>query len=126
MAATVTVHIPTPLRGHVEDQAKLELAGSTVREVLAALTDRYPSLRGRLLSERGELNRFINVFLNEEDIRFLGSLDTPVSAGDGIMIVPAIAGGASPRPPTIRWRPGARSRGRVVRVVDTSRPASAD
>jgi molybdopterin synthase sulfur carrier subunit len=101
MAATVTVHIPTPLRGHVEDQARLEIAGSTVREVLAALTERYPRLRGRLLSERGELNRFVNVFLNEEDIRFLGSLDTPVAAGDGMTIVPAIAGGASvdtPRP----------------------------
>lgn len=94
MAGTVTVHIPTPLRGQVGDQARLELPGATVREVLSALTERYPKLRGRLLNERDELNRFVNVFVNEEDIRFLSSLDTPVKAGDGIMIVPAIAGGA--------------------------------
>jgi MoaD family protein len=93
MNGTVTVHIPTPLRGQVDDQARLELPGGTVREVLSALTERYPKLRGRLLNEREELNRFVNVFLNEEDIRFLSNLDTPVKAGDGIMIVPAIAGG---------------------------------
>jgi molybdopterin synthase sulfur carrier subunit len=89
----VTVHIPTPLRGHVEDQARVELVGTTVREVLTALTDRYPKLRGRLLDDKSELNRFVNVFLNDEDIRFLSRLDTPVADGDGILIVPAIAGG---------------------------------
>jgi MoaD family protein len=93
MAEQVTVHIPTPLRGHVENQAKLELAGATIREVLADLGQRYPQLRGRLFNERDELNRFVNVFLNNEDIRFLQNLETPVKDGDGIAIVPAIAGG---------------------------------
>jgi molybdopterin synthase sulfur carrier subunit len=93
MAATVTVQIPTPLRGHVDGQAKVELQGATVREVLNALAERYPRLRGRLLDDRNEINRFVNVFLNEEDIRFLENLGTPVKQGDGIMIVPAIAGG---------------------------------
>ena len=94
MADKVTVLIPTPLRGPVDGQAKLELAGATVREILSALADRYPKLRGRLFNERDELNRFVNVFLNNEDVRFLQSLDTPVKDGDGVMLVPAIAGGS--------------------------------
>jgi molybdopterin synthase sulfur carrier subunit len=93
MAANVTVHIPTPMRGQVDGQAKLEFTGGTVREVLSALQERYPKLKGRLLDEKNEVNRFVNVFLNEEDIRFLENLDTPVKDGDGVMIVPAIAGG---------------------------------
>ena len=93
MAATVTVRIPTPLRGHVDGRATVELEGGTIREVLFALQESYPKLKGRLLDERNEINRFVNVFLNEEDIRFLSNLDTPVKAGDGVMIVPAIAGG---------------------------------
>jgi molybdopterin synthase sulfur carrier subunit len=61
--------------------------------VLAALGRRYPPLRGRLFNDRGELNRFVNVFLNNEDVRFLQNLETPVKDGDGVAIVPAIAGG---------------------------------
>ena len=93
MPGKVTVHIPTPLRGQVDQQARLEVAGETVGEVLLALVERYPKLRGRLLDDSDRLNRFVNVFLNEEDIRFLGHLDTKVKEADGIMIVPAIAGG---------------------------------
>jgi molybdopterin synthase sulfur carrier subunit len=78
----------------VDGQARLEVAGATVREVLGALAERHPSLRGRLFTEKGELNRFVNVFLNDEDVRFLQNLDTPVKDGDGVMLVPAIAGGA--------------------------------
>jgi MoaD family protein len=96
MADKVTVLIPTALRGQVDGQAKLELAGATVREILRELADRYPKLRGRLFDERDELNRFVNVFLNNEDVRFLQSLDTPVKDGDGVMLVPAIAGGSDP------------------------------
>jgi molybdopterin synthase sulfur carrier subunit len=94
MALKVTVHVPTVLRAHVEGQARVELAGSTVREILGGLMDRHPGLRGRLLDERNDLNRFINVYLNDEDIRFLENLDTPVKDGDAVMLVPAIAGGA--------------------------------
>jgi sulfur-carrier protein len=93
MAEKVIVHVPTVLRTHVDGQTRLELAGGTVREVLGGLMDRHPSLRGRLLDERNDLNRFINVYLNDEDIRFLENLDTPVKEGDALMIVPAIAGG---------------------------------
>jgi molybdopterin synthase sulfur carrier subunit len=93
MAGKVTVHIPTPLRAQVENQARLELSGGTIREVLGDLGRRYPKLRERLFNERDELNRFVNVFLNDEDIRFLQSLETPVKDGDGVTIVPAIAGG---------------------------------
>ncbi|HSD29537.1 MAG TPA: ubiquitin-like small modifier protein 1 [Vicinamibacteria bacterium] len=96
MAEKVTVLIPTPLRGHVDGQARLELAGATVGEVLGVLVDRYPKLRDRLFNERDELNRFLNVFLNDEDVRFLQSLDTPVKDGDGVTLVPAIAGGSDP------------------------------
>ncbi len=94
MAQRVTVHIPTPLRGHVGGEAKLEVAGATVREVLGAVGERHPQLRARLFNERSELNRFVNVFLNDEDVRFLQSLDTPVKDGDGVTLVPAIAGGS--------------------------------
>ena len=95
MAEKVTVHIPTPLRGHVDGQARLEVAGATVGEVLAAVADRHPRLRARLFDDQGEVKRFVNVFLNDEDVRFLQSLDTPVADGDGVLLVPAIAGGVA-------------------------------
>jgi sulfur-carrier protein len=93
MAEKVIVHVPTPLRGQADGQARLELAGATVREVLVTLADRYPALGGRLFNERNEVNRFVNVFLNDEDVRFLQNLDTPVKDGDAVMLVPAVAGG---------------------------------
>ena len=86
MAERVTVHIPTPLRGHTGGQAKLEVAGATVREVLGAVGERHPQLWARLFDEKNELNRFVNVFLNEEDVRFLQNLDTPVADGDGKLV----------------------------------------
>jgi molybdopterin synthase sulfur carrier subunit len=93
MAEKVNVRIPTPLRGHVDGAASIELAGATVGEVLHELARRHEKLRGRLFDEHGELNRFVNVFLNDEDIRFLQGLDSPVKDGDGVVLVPAIAGG---------------------------------
>lgn len=93
MAATVTVQIPTALRVHAGDNAKLELSGGTVGEVLRELSSRFPELGKRLFKADGQLNRYVNVFVNDEDIRFLQNLDTAISAGDGVAIVPAIAGG---------------------------------
>ncbi len=93
MADNVSVRIPTVLRSHVDGKAKLELPGGTVGEVLAGLLDAHPTLRGRLLDDQGEVNRFINVYVNDEDIRFLENLETPVKEGDSVMIVPSIAGG---------------------------------
>ena len=93
MADKVSVRIPTVLRSHVDGQAKVDLAGGTVGEVLKGLLDTHQSLRGRLMDEQGEVNRFINIYLNDEDIRFLENLETPVKDGDTLMIVPSIAGG---------------------------------
>lgn len=93
MADKVSVRIPTVLRPHVDNQPKVDMAGGTVGEVLTALLDAHPSLKGRLLDEQGEVNRFINIYLNDEDIRFLENLETPVKEGDSVMLVPSIAGG---------------------------------
>lgn len=93
MAERVSVRIPTPLRGHTGGAASVDLPGGTVGEVLQQLAGRHEKLRGRLFDEQGELNRFVNVFLNDEDIRFLQGLATPVKDGDGVKLVPAIAGG---------------------------------
>jgi len=93
MAETVSVHIPTALRGHVGDQSKVELEGGTIREVLDRLVEQHPGLRGRLLDGEGELNRFVNVYVNDEDVRFLENLGTALKDGDTVTLVPSIAGG---------------------------------
>ncbi len=89
----VSVRIPTPLRGHVGGASSVEIPGATVGDVLRELAARHEKLRGRLFDDQGQLNRFVNVFLNDEDIRFLQGLDSPVKDGDGVVMVPAIAGG---------------------------------
>ena len=94
MADTVSVHIPTALRGHVGDQAKVDMDGGTVREVLDHLVAQHPGLRGRLLDDGGELNKFVNVYVNDEDVRLAGWLETEVGEADTVMILPAMAGGA--------------------------------
>lgn len=93
MTQTVTVHIPGELRPQVDNNATVEMTGSSVRQVLKALRDRYPVLGKRLFKNDEELNHFVNIYLNEEDIRFLENLETPTRTGDELSIVPAIAGG---------------------------------
>ena len=93
MSDAVTVHIPTALRPQVGDQESVAIAGSTVADVLGTLTSEYPDFGKRLYKGEGELNRFINVYVNDEDIRFLENLQTPLKGGDEVSIVPAIAGG---------------------------------
>ena len=93
MPDTVTVQIPTALRPQVDNQTTITLAGATVGQVLGAIKSRYPDFGKRLYKSDDELNRFINVFVNDEDIRFLDNLNTPLKAGDEVAIVPAIAGG---------------------------------
>ena len=93
MADTITVQIPTALRPQVGDNASVDVTGGTVQEVLASLTGQYPELGKRLYKSEGEINRFINIYLNDEDIRFLEDLNTPVKGGDELSIIPAIAGG---------------------------------
>ncbi|PYQ11121.1 MAG: molybdopterin synthase sulfur carrier subunit [Acidobacteria bacterium] len=91
---SVKVRIPTPLRPLAGGRDQVQVAGATVRAVLENLEKECPGIRSRLCDERGELRRFVNLFLNDEDVRHLGGLDFPVQEGDVLSIVPAIAGGA--------------------------------
>jgi adenylyltransferase/sulfurtransferase len=93
------VLIPTPLRQYAGKQDSVELSGSTVGQVLAALTTRFPDLRQQLYSNEGKLRSFVNVYLNDEDIRYLEKDATPVKDGDTLSIVPSIAGGSVAAPP---------------------------
>ena len=88
-----TIRIPTPLRSYTKSQAEIPVSGATVGAVLTDLTARYPNLRQHLYAESGELRAFVNVYLNEEDIRHIKGADTPVQDQDRLMIVPSIAGG---------------------------------
>jgi len=88
------VLIPTPLRQYAEKKDSVELAGSTVGEVLGALTSQFPDLRKQIFNDEGKLRSFVNVYVNDEDIRYLKKNDTPTAAGDTVSIVPSIAGGA--------------------------------
>lgn len=90
----VTVKIPTPLRELTADQGTVEADGaSTLLELVEHLEASYPGMRERLCDEDGELRRFVNVFVNGEDVRFMGGLDSALSEGDEVSIVPAVAGG---------------------------------
>jgi MoaD family protein len=88
----VSVKIPTQLRAATEGDSTAEVDGSTVGEVLDSLYERYAELRSRI-AEDGGLRRFVNVYVGGEDIRFLDGLETPVSDGDEVTILPAVAGG---------------------------------
>jgi adenylyltransferase/sulfurtransferase len=89
-----TIHIPTPLRPFTDKLESVEVHGATVGELLADLTQKYDGLRKHLYSEDGKLRNFVNVYLNDEDIRYLQREQTPVKAGDSLSIVPSVAGGA--------------------------------
>ena len=93
------VLIPTPLRQYAGKQDSVELTGSTVGEVLTALTTQHPDLRRQLYNDEGKLRSFVNVYLNDEDIRYLEKDATPVKDGDTVSIVPSIAGGSVNAPP---------------------------
>lgn len=86
--------IPTPLRQFAEKNDNVEVAGTNVGEVLDALTTRFPELRRHLFSDEGKLRNFVNVYLNDEDIRYLSKAATPVADADTLSIVPSIAGGS--------------------------------
>jgi len=89
----VEVRVPTILRPHVGGVASLTAEGATIGELFDGLVARYPNLRGQLITEEGELHRFVNVYRNDDDIRYLGRLETPVSESDVVSIIPAVAGG---------------------------------
>ena len=90
---SVTVRVPTTLRTLTGGESEVAVAGNTVGEVLSALETAHPGFRERILDENGKLRRFVNVFVAEEDIRFLDGLKTELKGGELISIVPAIAGG---------------------------------
>ena len=89
----ITVRIPTPLQKLTGDQPEISASGSTVRDLLDDLERKYPGLKSRLCDGEGKLRRFVNIYVNEEDIRFLKQESTPVKDGDEVSIIPAIAGG---------------------------------
>jgi sulfur-carrier protein len=88
-----TIKIPTPLRSYTQNKDEVTVPGSTVGEVLRNLDKACPGIAARLLDEKGAVRRYVNVFHNDEDIRFLKQLDTPVADSDRLSIIPAIAGG---------------------------------
>ncbi len=88
-----TVRIPTPLRSFTQNQQEVTAPGKTVGEVLRNLNSTFPGIGSRLMDEQGGVRRYVNIFHNDEDIRFLKELDTPVADEDKISIIPAIAGG---------------------------------
>jgi molybdopterin synthase sulfur carrier subunit len=95
----VTVKIPTILRKHVGGQAIVQGYGQTVGDLLDDLEERYPGLKRGIVDDGGGLHRFVNVYVNDEDVRYLGALGAGVGDGDTISILPAVAGGRSPERP---------------------------
>jgi adenylyltransferase/sulfurtransferase len=93
----VKVFIPTPLRAYTDRRETVEVNGSSVGEVLQQLVSSHPSLRDHLFTAEGRLRSFVNVYVNDEDIRYTGNEKTPVKNADTLSIVPSIAGGCSLR-----------------------------
>jgi molybdopterin converting factor small subunit len=91
----VQVNLPTVLRSHAGGAKAVSVEGSTVGQVLTALAGEYPGLSGQVIDADGTLHKFVNVYLNDDDVRYLSALDTPVTDADQISILPAVAGGAT-------------------------------
>ena len=90
----VEIKLPTVLRAQADGQASVAVDGSTVGEVFNALIERYPGLRGNLLDDAGGMHKFVNVYKDDDDIRYLDGLETKLGPGDVLSILPAVAGGA--------------------------------
>ena len=89
----VQIKLPTILRRFAEDQPRVDADGSTLRELLKDLESRYPGITKNVVTTDGGLHRFVNVYVNDEDVRYLGSLETELKDGDTVSILPAVAGG---------------------------------
>ncbi|HLG22880.1 MAG TPA: ubiquitin-like small modifier protein 1 [Candidatus Manganitrophaceae bacterium] len=93
----IKVRIPTPLRKLTGGQGEVTAQGENIAALIGALEKEYPGIKERLCDEQGELRRFVNIYINEEDIRFRQGIQTPVKKGDEVSIIPAIAGGERER-----------------------------
>jgi molybdopterin synthase sulfur carrier subunit len=91
----IEVRIPTILRTYTGGVMAVQGSGDTLIELLDDLDSRHSGLRGRLVTDEGNLHRFVNVYVNDEDVRFLGGLETKLTDGDSVTVLPAVAGGAS-------------------------------
>jgi sulfur-carrier protein len=91
---SVSIRIPTILRTYTGGAAEVTAAPGTLREVIASLDGSYPGIGGRILDESGRLRRFVNVYVGDEDVRFVSGLDTPVPSGTQVSLIPAVAGGS--------------------------------
>ena len=89
----ITVRVPTPLQRLTGGEAEVQAEGTTISEVVDNVEGNHPGIRERICEPDGELRKFVNIFVNEQDIRFLNGLATPVNDGDEVSIIPAIAGG---------------------------------
>ena len=90
---SIVVRIPTPLRRLTNGQDKVDVEADSLGGVIDAMNEQYPGLRDRICDDQGQLRNFVNVYVNGEDVRFLQGLDTPMTAGDEVSVVPAVAGG---------------------------------
>lgn len=88
----ISVNIPTILRSYTDNSRLVESSGDSIQKLIANLDQQFPGLADRLL-ENGQLRRFVNIYVNDEDVRFLGSLNAPLTDGDAVTILPAVAGG---------------------------------
>jgi molybdopterin synthase sulfur carrier subunit len=93
VAVAVDVRLPTVLRQQAGGQSTVTVKASTIGDVLRELVSEFPGMSGQLLNEDGSLHRFVNVYVNDDDVRYLDSLDTPVKEGDEVSLLPAVAGG---------------------------------
>jgi MoaD family protein len=91
---SVDVRVPTILRSYTGGQKAVQGTGETLADLLTDLDGQYPGLKGRLLTDDGSLHRFVNIYINDEDVRFQGGLDAKLNSGDEVTILPAVAGGA--------------------------------
>lgn len=92
----VTVRVPTTLRALTAGEAEVEVEATTVAEVISGLEAVHPGFADRLLDDTGSIRRFVNVFVADDDVRYLQGLDTPVPSGETVSIIPAVAGGCGP------------------------------
>ena len=90
---SVTVRVPTILRSYTSGQSQVDAEGDTLAELLDSLDASYPGIKGRIVDEQGQLRRFVNVYVGNDDVRFAQGMDTPTPQGGSVSVIPAVAGG---------------------------------